>query len=141
MHIVLYVHVFITFVKQILRTALPVPMVTITPPFLTIMSGQSSTLTCTVTVEDYLIVEPSVQWMDSSGQEVGGVSNTVGTVTTSELTFTGLLTSQAGPYTCRARINVPSIIVDRENSGQIIVTAQRKCSILSATYGYTSFLT
>ena len=115
-------------------TALPVPMVTITPSSLVITSGQSLTLICTVAVEEYLVVLPAVQWMDSNGQEVDGVKNTIDTVTTSELTFTGLVTSQAGPYTCRGRINVPSV-VDRDNSDQIVVTAQSKCTI-HITYVY-----
>ena len=106
-------------------------MVTITPSSLMITSGQSSTLTCKVAVVEYLVVEPAVQWTDSNGQEVGGVSNTIGTVTTSELTFTELATSQAGPYTCRGRINVPSVdIVDRDNSDLIDVIAQSKYTIL-----------
>ena len=109
-------------------TALPVPTVTITPSSLMITSGQSSTLTCTVAVVEYLVVVPAVQWMDSNGQEVGGVLNTIGTVTTSVLGFTGLATSQAGPYSCRGSINVPSV-VDRDSSDQIVVTAHSKCTI------------
>lgn len=114
----------------IIPTALPVSVVAIDPPSLTVSPGQSPTLTCIVTVEENLVVIPSVEWTNSSRQEVGGVSVTTtidNTVITSNLTFTGLLTSQAGPYICRARISVPSVnIVDRDNTDRIDVIAQSK---------------
>ena len=115
----------------VIPTALPIPVVIINPRSLEIFSGQSPTLTCTVTVEEYLFVVPSLGWTNSSGQELGGVFVTTlidNTVITSNLSFTGLRTSQAETYTCTVKISIPSVdIVDLVNSNQIDVTAQSKC--------------
>ena len=78
-------------------------------------AGQAHTLTCTATVVENLVVEPTLEWLDTDRNIVGGNSITVGppvttgTNTTLTLTFNPLHTSHGGRYTCRATVNIPAI--------------------------------
>ena len=78
-------------------------------------AGQAHTLTCTATVVENLVVEPTLEWLDTDRNRVGGNSITVGppvttgTNTTLTLTFNPLHTSHGGRYTCRATVNIPAI--------------------------------
>ena len=70
-------------------------------------------MTCIVTVVEYLIIEPTVQW---SGGSVGSgngvmVGNTThsGVMSMKTLTFSPLCTSHQGTYICQATINTTLI--------------------------------
>ena len=87
-------------------------------------------LTCTVTVVDHLVVDPSVWWTGGSVGGSSGVtqSNTYvsGISSTRTLTFSPLRTSHGNEYTCTADINVWSIGLWKYNSSSKNVTVLSK---------------
>ena len=94
-------------------------------------AGQAHTLTCTATVVENLVVEPTLEWLDTDRNIVGGNSITVGppittgTNTTLTLTFDPLHTSHGGRYTCRASINIPAIsIVNSSEASDVVVQSK-----------------
>ena len=97
-------------------------------------AGERSAVTCTVTVVEGLIVNPSVVWLYANGSEIitGGevtVGNpdVTGRVTTLNLIFSPLHTSHGGEYTCRASVNIPEIdIADLHNTDDTNVTVTGK---------------
>ena len=84
-------------------------------------------LTCTVTVEEHLVVQPTVEW---SGGSVGSGSVSVdditrdGATSTRQITFSSLRTSHGGQYVCQADIDIPSIGLMRAASSSRDVTIQ-----------------
>ena len=84
-------------------------------------AGQAYILICTATVVENLIVEPTLEWLDTDRRVVGGnditvgSSVTTGTNTTLILTFDPLHTSHGGKYTCRASINISAISLSNSN--------------------------
>ena len=58
-------------VNVCLSTALPAPIVTISPASDVLTVGQSYTLTCTVMVVPHLVVEPTIQWTKYDGTACG----------------------------------------------------------------------
>ena len=81
-------------------------------------AGQSLTLTCNVTVVEYLIVDPQVEWIQRDGSTISGVSVNpstgegpvvTGTLSTRDVNFAPLRTSHAGQYTCWASVNIVDI--------------------------------
>ena len=100
----------------LIYTDLPAPVVNIGgSPVIDRTGGEDFNLTCIVTVVEYLIVEPTVQW---SGGSVGSgngvmVGDTVtthsGVMSMRTLTFSPLCTSHEGDYFCRATINTSLI--------------------------------
>ena len=95
-------------------------------------AGQAHTLTCTATVVENLVIEPTLEWLDTDRHVVGdnditvGPPITMGTNTTLTLTFNPLHTSHGGRYTCRARINIPAISFSNSNEADSNVTVQSK---------------
>ena len=95
-------------------------------------AGQAHTLTCTATVVENLVVEPTLEWLDTDTNVVGGNSITVGppvttgTNTTLTLTFNPLLTSHGGRYTCRVSINISAISLSNSNEMSDVVVVQSK---------------
>ena len=95
-------------------------------------AGQAHTLTCTATVVENLVVEPTLEWLDTDRNIVGGNYITVGppvttgTNTTLTLTFNALHTSHGGRYTCRARINIRAISILYSSEASDIVVVQSK---------------
>ena len=85
---------------------------------------QPLSLTCTVTVVEYLIVCPQVEWIPPDGSvissdgnpSVGGAPVVSGTLSTCNITFTSLHTSHAGRYTCWAYLNIPNFAQSFNNS-------------------------
>ena len=57
-------------VNVCLSTALPAPIVTISPASDVLTVGQSYTLTCNVMVVPHLVVEPTIQWTKYDGTVV-----------------------------------------------------------------------
>ena len=77
------------------------------------MAGEQFQLTSSVSVVEYLITHPTVQWSGGSVDSGNGVTEsdtTVSGVTSMRtLTFSPLHTSHGAEYTCQADINIPSI--------------------------------
>ncbi|XP_064386138.1 mucin-2-like isoform X3 [Halichondria panicea] len=97
---------------------LPVPVVEISPSSpLPVLAGSSLDLTCSVSVEDLLSVEPLIQWTQSD-QSLSGVLNG----RTNTLTFDPLLTTNATQYTCTATINIPAVDITSTGSNSIALT-------------------
>ena len=99
----------LTIILYALSAALPAPVVDITPTGDSV-AGSMYTLTCTVTVVENLVAEPTVEWLDSkqytvtSGSDitVGSVMSSGSSMSTLTLEFNPLHTSHGGQYTCRA---------------------------------------
>ncbi len=110
---------------------LPVPVVEISPSSpLPVLAGSSLDLTCSVSVEDLLSVEPLIQWT-LSDQSLSGVLNG----RTNTLTFDPLLTTNATQYTCTATINIPSVDITSTGSNSIALTMDSKqCHSLTVLY-------
>ena len=73
-------------------------------------AGNQHTLTCTATVNTYLIVTPTIEWrlpesVGNSSITTGGQS-TSGAVSTKTLMFNPLRTSHGGVYQCTATVNI-----------------------------------
>ena len=81
-------------------SALPPPVVTISPASGVPTAGQTYSLTCSVAVVPHLVVEPSIQWFRQNG---GVVSTSSGT--SLPLSFNPLMTSDGDRYTCRASVD------------------------------------
>ena len=94
-------------------------------------AGQTHTLTCTAIVIENLVVEPTLEWLDTDRHVVGGDDITVGspvtmgTNTTLTLTFSPLHTSHGGRYTCRASINIPAISLSNSNEVSDVVVQSK----------------
>ncbi len=114
-----------------LPTALPVPVVMVSSSSpLPVLAGSPLNLTCSVSVEDLLSVEPLIQWSLSDQT----LSEDTGT--TSTLTFDPLLTTNAAQYTCTVTINIPEVnIMDRAGSNSTDLTVNSKlCHSLTVLY-------
>ena len=85
-------------------------------------AGNDLILTCTVKVERFLIVKPTVRWFNSSSSVGSGNGVMVGDTTHSEvmsmrtLIFSPLHTSHGSVYTCQADINISSIDLTKTTS-------------------------
>ena len=95
-------------------------------------AGQAHTLTCTATVVENLVVEPTLKWLNTDTNIVGGNDITVGppittnTNSTLTLTFNPLHTSHGGRYTCRASINISAISLSNSSETFDDVVVQSK---------------
>ena len=93
---------------------LPAPVLSVSSPPLT-TAGEVLSVTCTATVEEFLITTPTLLWLNSDGSVVTTTGNPTapgsaevnGEVSTLELTFSPLRTSHGGQYRCRASIDIP----------------------------------
>ena len=94
------------------------------------LAGDNLSLTCTVTVEEYLTVVPTVQWSGGSvGLEDGVTESDTshdGVNSMRTLTFSPLHTSHGAEYTCQAEINIPSISVMKTITRNVRVMVQSK---------------
>ena len=108
---------------------LPDPVLAISGPT-TGMAGEEFQLTCSVSVVEYLITQPTVQWSGGSVDSGNGVTEsdtTVSGVTSMRtLTFSPLHTSHGTEYTCQADINIPAISLMRTVSESRAVMVQSK---------------
>ena len=107
-------------------------MLVSSPPV--IEAGQPLSLTCSVTVVEYLIVRPQVEWIPPDGSVISSDGNpsageaplVSGTVSTRNITFSSLQTSHAGPYTCWAYVIVPNLTQSFNNSNSSSIHVQCK---------------
>ena len=78
-------------------------------------AGENFQLTCNVSVVEYLIAQPTVQWSGGSVDTGNGVTQSgtthSGVMSMRTLTFTPLRTSHGAQYTCQADTNISSISV------------------------------
>ena len=116
---------FVFFIKIVVCTPkllcwspaeLPVPSVEITASSNETRVGQSLNITCSVTTVNGLSSPPQVEFIGPSGDPIMmgddpqiSSSATSGTVTTVQVEFPSLTTSDGGRYTCRARLSAPGI--------------------------------
>ena len=100
--------------------ALPSPTVSITATG-SLTAGQTYSLTCSVSVVEHLVVQPSIVWRDGQGREVARGSGS-GLL----LTFAPLRTSNGSRYTCTASVSVPEISLtdSGENSTDVVVSSK-----------------
>ena len=106
---------------HLLATALPAPIVTISPASDVLTVGQSYTLTCNVMVVPHLVVEPTIQWTRQN--EVITISSSG---TSLQLNFDPLQLSDGDIYTCTANIDITDIetSVTNETSRDVIVMSK-----------------
>ena len=105
---------------------LPGAVVTITGPT-TGVAGGSLQLTCSVSVVEYLVAQPTVEWSGGSvGSEDVTESDTATSGVTSErnVTFSSLRTSHGAQYTCQAEVNILYISLVKTGSGSRAVMVQ-----------------
>jgi hypothetical protein len=88
--------------------------VTISPSGIDTTAGQNNTLLCAVTVTGSN-EQPTITWLTDDGVEIKSTSDATWTVSTTSsdspgnysgtLTFSPLVSSHAGTYTCRASLD------------------------------------
>ena len=106
-------------------------------------AGQAYTLTCTVTVVENLVVGPTLEWLDTDTNIVGGNDITVGppittnTNSTLTLTFNPLYTSHGGRYTCRASINISAISLSNSNETFDVVVQSKSFKDVNYMLSYS----
>ena len=107
-----------------LSPGLPPPTVTITStPSPT--AGQTHTLNCFATTEDYVVSVPALDWVSIDGDNIENDQINGTTLANRSLTFDPLRTSHGGCYTCQARIDIPLAgISNRSNSAAEDVRVQ-----------------
>ena len=106
-------------------------MVEVTSEPLT-LAGSSTSLTCTATVIDHLVVDPVLRWLDMDGSMIVPNGDPAVTETTqsgldftSRLEFRTLRTSHGDQYTCRATIRINED-VQTQTEGTTDVRVQSK---------------
>ena len=84
----------------------------------TVTAGDSHTLQCTMTEIPHLAVQPTV--------ELTGPGGSVATVMGLMLTHTvdPVRTSDAGQYTCRASVDIPSVDISGQSSSTLTVQSK-----------------
>ena len=109
-----------TFTAIPLSTALPAPVVSISPASGSPTAGQTYSLTCSVQVVAHLVVEPSIEWTRQDGTVVNASLGY-----SLQLNFNPLQTSDSGYYTCRASVTIIGVgSVSAENSKELLLTSE-----------------
>ena len=92
----------------------------------TVTAGDSHTLQCTVTEIPHLAVQPTVELIGPGSSSV--VATVIGLMVTHIVD--PVRTSDAGQYTCRASVDIPSVSVDisGHSSSTLTVQGKWKCS-------------
>ena len=91
-----------------------------TVPILT--AGDHHIITCTATVDDYLVVVPTLQWIfpENASSLSTGTQSTSGSTSNITLTFNEVRTSQGGIYGCSAIINTTGFDLLNQTVNQTI---------------------
>ncbi len=120
-----YIYIILMLVF-ILLLGLPAPSI-ILPPSVMAKAGQSLSLTCNVTVVEHLMVDPVLEWVDSSGNTLPAMDTvTSGVVSTRTIQFNPLLTSHGGRYSCRAYVFIPGSVPPTQSEGYLNMTIQSR---------------
>ena len=96
------VHVFTSIP---LSTALPAPVVSISPASGSPTAGQTYSLTCSVQVVAHLVVEPSIEWTRQDGTVLNASSGH-----SLQLNFNPLMPSNITNYTCLASVEITGVV-------------------------------
>ena len=111
-------HVFTAIPRS---TALPAPVVSISPASGSPTAGQSYSLTCSVQVVAHLVVEPSIEWTRYDGTVVN-----VSSGYSLQLNFNPLMPSDITNYTCQASVSVTNVVFIRgEDSKNLLINSKR----------------
>lgn len=93
------------------------------------VAGYNFTLICTVTLTEGLTGIPSVEWMDSGGQQINSVNDLVlsdpmtsGQMTNRTLYFDPIRTSDGGTYTCVATVPSPALAMPLNMSAVYVIS-------------------
>ena len=86
-------------------TALPAPVVSISPASGSPTAGQTYSLACSVQVVAHLVVEPSIEWTRQDGTVLNASSGY-----SLQLNFNPLMTSNISLYTCQASVDIIHIV-------------------------------
>ena len=115
-------------VNVCLSTALPAPIVTISPASDVLTVGQSYTLTCNVMVVPHLVIEPTIQWTRQNEAELITTSSSG---TSLQLNFDSLQLSDGDIYTCTANIDITDIetSISNDTSRDVIVMSKLLISL------------
>ena len=77
------------------------------------VAGEGLQLTCSVSVVEYLVAKPTVQWSGGSVGSGDGVTESAtaisGVMSERSLTFSPLCTSHGADYTCQAEVSISSL--------------------------------
>ena len=102
------------------HTALPVPVVFISPARRSPTASQAYSLTCSVQVVPHLVVEPSIVWTRQDGTQINATSGS-----SLQLNFNPLKKSDFINYTCRASVDITGVVsVSGEHSIDLLVTSE-----------------
>ena len=112
-------------VNVCLSTALPAPIVTISPASDVLTVGQSYTLTCNVMVVPHLVVEPTIHKYD-------GTVVVTSTGSSLSLNFNRVMNSDCNVYTCRASIDITDITlsVTSESTWEILLAGIERIHLI-----------
>ena len=94
-----------TFTAIPLSTALPAPVVSISPASGSPTAGQTYSLTCSVQVVAHLVVQPSIKWTRQDGTVLNASSGY-----SLQLNFNPLMPSNMTNYTCLASVEITGIV-------------------------------
>ena len=100
------------------------------------MLGQPYTLACNVEVVEGLVVQPIVQWLNSTSNEpLAGNGITVGALqifgstTSLTLTFDSLSVSDLREYICQGCVSIQKVFIQNHcASTRLCITLERKCA-------------
>ena len=113
--------IYILYSPPFLSTALPAPVVSISPASGSVTAGQTYSLTCSVKVVAHLVVEPSIEWTKQDGTVLN-----VSSGYSLQLNFNPLQSSDSSHYTCVASVEVAGVVsVSGESSRDILLTSER----------------
>ena len=88
-----------------LSTALPAPVVSISPASESPTASQTYSLTCSVQVVAHLVVEPSIEWTRQDGTVLNASSGY-----SLQLNFNPLMPSNITNYTCVASVEITGVV-------------------------------
>ena len=88
-----------------LSTALPAPVVSISPASGSPTAGQTYSLTCSVQVVAHLVVEPSIEWTRQDGTVLNASSGY-----SLQLNFNPVMPSNITNYTCHASVEITGVV-------------------------------
>ena len=103
------------------------PTVSIVHSNVSVMAGESLTLTCSASLQDGITGSPTLMWTGGGNQLPGDAS-----LDGPSLTFAPLNTSHGGLYTCTGRLTIPEAGVDvaGANTARVVVQSMQHNMLL-----------
>ena len=132
-------------INMLLHLALPAPDVVTSPPVM--VAGIPLSLTCNVTVVEFLVIEPYIEWLGPDGSSISSDGNPSvttspilnGTLSTLIVEFSSLQTSHGGQYSCYASFRIPNTS-PLNNMAVTTVTVQSEFSVFLMMFCLLLFL-